>query len=610
MKNPFELLSPEYLPLEKFKEIFVKEYTEVNTLEAPKDFFVYGSRGSGKSMLLNYMEFSHQLYYANNDIRKFFQERRKSENKYIGIIVHATRENLNTEIYETLIKNSMDNQEFIRRLCLHDLIMAVMNRITRTILDIPVVLNYLNKFDFNIFNRLYKDSLIELDNRKIHIFTPFTSEDNAKNVLERLSQVFTAERRAILNYINDKLQAKPNSWYSGNYSSFDTLHKFSVGLKRILQIPDYSFYLLIDNADETNDTMQLSIDDLVKQREHMDICFKIAIKKGVDWDFGNIQEPHDFSGIIIDELYSTQHTIYYAKIEKIASKRLESIGFEKNVNDFYPKSSNEEKLLLLIKHELKAKYASEYNKRLKELKKLVLKSEYVNNRVNKYAQAELFRKLAVKNKPKSYAGFSNIVHLSSGIVRQFLDISAIMFNEEVQREIDKPITNISLTVQNNVIKNYADQFMDELQKSYKALERAGTPEKIIEAKQCKELFYLIEALGSYYKERLLNKQLKEPRVFTFTLIDQGKIKEVEDVLRLGVNMNYFQSYWYSTKAGLGKYPGYALNRRLCPRYVIDHTSFRGRVELSSEALLFAMKNGKMHKAILDESQKTLSDFER
>ena len=105
----------------------------------------------------------------------------------------------------------------------------------------------------------------------------------------------------------------------------------------------------------------------------------------------------------------------------------------------------------------------------------------------------------------------------------------------------------------------------------------------------------------------MNPKLKEPRVFTFTLIDRGMIRDVEDVLLFGVNRNYFQSYWYSTKSGLGKYPGYAFNRKLCPRYVIDHTSFRGRIELYSKAILYAMDNGEMPKE-LGENQKQLNYF--
>jgi hypothetical protein len=229
--------------------------------------------------------------------------------------------------------------------------------------------------------------------------------------------------------------------------------------------------------------------------------------------------------------------------------------------------------------------------------------EWINNRVSKYAQAELFRRL--RKTGKSYAGFNNIVHLSSGIIRQFLDICSYMFDEEIKRKSDR-FTEISLQTQNDVIKKYADDFMDELEKKYKGLEREGDPE----AKYYKDLYTLIDALGKYYKERLMDPALKEPRVFTFTLKDRGKDSRIDRILEIGVDENYFQSYWYSSKTGIGKFKGYAFNRRLCPRYVIDHTSFRGRVELTSADLSQAIRTGRMHRPVsyFDEDEMPTLDM--
>src|SRR5690242_13128968 len=55
-RNPFKVTSPEDLSPEEVKELFVKSYTELNTLRSPKHTIVYGSRGNGKSMLLRFLE--------------------------------------------------------------------------------------------------------------------------------------------------------------------------------------------------------------------------------------------------------------------------------------------------------------------------------------------------------------------------------------------------------------------------------------------------------------------------------------------------------------------------------------------------------------------------
>lgn len=600
-ENPFTVYSPEDITSEEFKDIFVKEHTWINALETPKDFFIYGIRGSGKSMLLNYLEFSHQLCYFENSLTRFFEEDRR--HKYIGITVHITREHLDTDRYELLIKNNFEEENFIRELCMNDLIMAVLYRILNTFIETKEMAEYINTIDSEQVKEFCKKMFDDLDKRSIHKLS-FEQRHTNTELLTSLTEIFLNERSKITYYVNDKFQIRDVA-YKGNYSSFDYMHSFITRIKKILSIEDFSFYILLDNGDETKNTPQQCINFLISQRQHRDVNFKVAVKKGTYWDTGNIQWPHDYSQIDIDELYSTQHTVYNSRIREIASKRLELAGIDVAVEDFFPESPTEKRLLQEIKSELKEKYEKEYNENYgdKNDAERSPKSDYIINRVSKYAQAELFRRL--KKTSKSYAGFDNIVHLASGIIRQFLDICSYMFDEEVKRKGNEKITQINLETQNKVIKRYADDFIDELERTYKRLERE---ENFEEAKRYKDLYILIEALGNYYKERLRNPELKEPRVFTFTLKDPGEDPEIEEILEIGVNGigltgSYFQTYWYSSKIGLGKYRGYAFNRRLCPRYGIDHISFRGRIELSTADLKSAIKNRKIPKTAYRTEEK-------
>lgn len=599
-KNPFVVYSPEDINPEEFKEIFIKEYTWINALETPKDFFIYGTRGSGKSMLLNYLEISHQLCYFDHDLMSFFQEDRK--HKYIGIMVHITREQLDTDRYELLIKNNFEEKGFIRDLCMHDLVMTILYRIIKTFIETKKMNEYINSIDVTRVKEFCQKNYKDLDRQHIHNIS-FDQEKTNTEMFNRLANIFKEERINVKYYTDDKFQIK-DTVYRGNYSSFDFMFNFITEIKKILNLADFCFYILMDNGDQTKSTMQLCIDSLIAQRSHSDVCFKVAVKKGVYWNKGNIQWPHDFSQIDIDELYSTQHTVYYERIKEIANKRLELTGINTDIEDFLPESQSEEQILEEIKSGLKEKYAQEYEEKYGDEidSERLPKSDYINNRVSKYAQAELFRRL--KKTGKSYAGFDNIVHLSSGVIRQFLDICSYIFEEEIKRKGDDNITKISLKAQNDVVKRYADDFMDELETTYKRLEKE---ENIEGAKLYKGLYFLIESLGKYYKKRLMDPKFKEPRVFTFTLKDPGKDTEVERILEIGVNGEgltgcFFQSYWYSSKRGIGKYRGYAFNRRLCPRYGIDHTSFRGRIELSTVDLRLAIKNRKMPKTAYKEEE--------
>ena len=603
VENPFAVYSPEQLTPKDFEKLFVKEHTWINALETPKDFFINGSRGSGKSMLLNYLEFSHQLYYFKNSLKNFFEQERR--HKYIGIMVHVTKKELNTSRYELLLRNNFDERGVIEELCMSDLVMAILYEILKTFVEVTEMARYINNLDTQRVKNFCEREIRDLDQQNIHKLRLEQNHTNT-DLLQKVADVFLQERVSIKYYANEKFQMR-KTMYKGNYSSFAYMKKFLDRIKKLVGIDDYSFYILMDNGDEVKNMMQLCIDQLISQREHRDVCIKVAVKKGIYWNKGTIQWPHDYSQIDIDELYSTEHTVYYRRIKEIANKRLKLAGIDVVIEDFLLESRSEKKLLREIKKEFREKYEKEYAEKYLKIaaKDRPRKTDFISNRVNKYAQAELFRRL--KKTGKSYAGFDNIVQLSSGIIRRFLDIASYMFDEEKMKKKGGKITQIKLKTQNSVIKNYADDFMDELEKKYKALEKEEATRK--EAKDYKNLFTLIEALGEYYKERLMSAQLKEPRVFTFTLKDRGADPRIDKILDIGVNENYFQSYWYSSKRGIGKYRAYSFNRRLCPRYAIDHTSFRGRIELTTAELESAIKKRKMPKsAYRDEGYPTLDLF--
>jgi hypothetical protein len=602
LKNPFLVYSPEEIDATEFKETFVKEHTWINALETPKDHLIYGSRGSGKSMLLYYLEFEHQLCYFENNLQRLLE---RNDNKYIGILVDVKPLELDTYRYELLLKNNLNQKEFIQDLCSTDLTAAVLCRIIKTLTENPEMAKFINSLPIEHVKGFCTSTIMELDTHNIHSLR--FKAGSGTDLLNRIAEILARERDLIRNYANERFQAR-EAHFGGNYISFEVFLNFIKRLKLLIARNDISFYILIDNGDFTKNTMQLCIDKLISQREHKDICFKVAIKKGSFWNRGEAQWPHDYSQIDIDELYSTQHTVYYDRVREIADKRLSKENVNISIEQFLPESLAEKELLEEIKKELEEKYTQEYHERSDkgfDEEPRQTKSDFVSNRVNKYAQAELFRR--VKKAGKSYAGFNNIVHLSSGIIRQFLDICTLMYSEEVKRRGDN-VNQISLQSQNSVIKIYADSFIDELEKKYKGLEYEGNQQ---EAKYYKGLYFLVEALGACYKERLLNPELKEPRVFTFTLKDRIDDPDIERILQIGVNENYFQSYWYSSKIGVGKYRGYAFNRRLCPRYSIDHTSFRGRIELTVVDIAAAIKSGKIPKAIYlqeEESPITLDDF--
>src|SRR5579871_3075087 len=54
--NPFVVESPEKLQPQDIARLFVEAYTRIETIKQRKHTFIWGSRGSGKSMMLRYLE--------------------------------------------------------------------------------------------------------------------------------------------------------------------------------------------------------------------------------------------------------------------------------------------------------------------------------------------------------------------------------------------------------------------------------------------------------------------------------------------------------------------------------------------------------------------------
>ncbi|MFW9875130.1 MAG: hypothetical protein ACFFG0_18650, partial [Candidatus Thorarchaeota archaeon] len=215
------------------------------------------------------------------------------------------------------------------------------------------------------------------------------------------------------------------------------------------------------------------------------------------------------------------------------------------------------------------------------------KNQWINNRISKYLEVELFR--SVGKAGKSYAGFNNIVHLSSGIVRQFLDICSFLY--DLQNKEKDGIDYISIEKQKKGIKDYADHFLERNVRSYYL--EASYSEGLEDIKKYNDLYNLIEILGNFYRKRLLESDKADARLFSFTLKDPQNEPYFVKLLNLGITCNCFHDYWYSTKKGIGRIKVYAFNRILCVRYSLDPTSFRGRIELTVAQLKNALKKGEL-----------------
>jgi len=210
--------------------------------------------------------------------------------------------------------------------------------------------------------------------------------------------------------------------------------------------------------------------------------------------------------------------------------------------------------------------------------------EELRNFVRKYAPAIVYQELRSHKAAKSYSGFGNIVHLSSGIVRAFLDCCSRMYVKCMEDGRKEP-TSIPLSVQAEVVAAYADEYIEKQLRA-----RIGEmPRESPERQRLEELWMLLQALGKAFRARLMDKNSREPRIISISLKDAPD-KRLEEVLRLAEREAFLHRKWYRAKTGDRNLECYVLNRRLCPHFNLDLTGFQGRVEVSASVLAAGLKN--------------------
>src|SRR5688572_10717428 len=100
LDNPFVVESPEKLEPHEIVELFVPQFTEIETIKQRKHTFIWGARGSGKSMMLRYLEPRCQIITHNGT--EFLQQR----TSFLAIYCPCKEGNFNKSEFQLLDKYS------------------------------------------------------------------------------------------------------------------------------------------------------------------------------------------------------------------------------------------------------------------------------------------------------------------------------------------------------------------------------------------------------------------------------------------------------------------------------------------------------------------------
>lgn len=551
--NPFAVQTPEGISAPDVVSLFVNVFTDFYQIQKDAHVFLHGHRGSGKSMMFRYMEPDCQMEHEGCAL---------NELPYYGAYVPVKLTDLNLIEYARLHNKYADivlNEHAMTVFFAIKVFLSLQDRYVKVVDNTDSIsdefIEFYNKSFIKFLERLGWDS----GNNKPD--DPSSIKACLSTILDILDNIYFQT----LRYLKNGSFVKAEVPYSGPLLGyFDFFFPLMKDLRELSFMPEGPIYMLVDDADNLSEIQTSILNSWVSYRTTNIISLKISTQmkyKTYRTSTGQrIDTPHDYSDINIHAVYTSKKGKYKDRIKEIIDKRLKKFRIDSSPDDFFPEDAKQEKAVIK-KGEERAKKWSEGTG-----------SYRPGDDAYRYARPDYMKSLGGSSKNMMnyrYAGLDQLIHISSGVIRYFLEAASLMYGECRSKHGDEKITSIPPTIQNEILRNLADEAMHtEFDKLHKEEQEEENLEKL------KKLRNLINTLGSLFRQILISEERTERRVFSIALSNEPS-SEVKDVLNLGVQEGYLHEALIGNKEGTGRTKRYILSRRLAPHFNLDPTGFSG-----------------------------------
>lgn len=565
MKNPFSVQTPESITAKEAYDLFVDVFTDFYQVPNQGHTFLHGPRGSGKSMMFRYMLPDCQAIKNESTFDKL---------DYFSLYIPIKKTDLNII--------NLDRLENHAQHILNEHLMVT--HFTNKVFDYLINLLTENgekcseNIDQDVFN-FYKSCFIPILN-----FNGYTYEQkensSAISIFNEIKDVCNVIHRQTRDYINKLFLngVVPYEGYIFNYLDF--LFPILFGLKKTSLFPkNKPIFVLIDDADNLNLAQTKILNTWVSYRTSADVSLKISTqlsyKSFRTVTDQTIDSPHDYSEVNIATIYTSSKNKFYKRVKDIVEKRLKLyLNMEISAEDFFPQNISQENEIIEIGNRIRKEFES------------VGKGATAADDVKRYARPEYIKFLKEKRSGStySYAGFEQLVSVSSGIVRYFLEPASLMFGEYISNNKEE-IKAIPQTIQDDIIQQYSSDYLfTEFEKIFREDNVENTRNEVLSTSDM--LMNLLTALGGIFHIILISNS-SERRVFSIALSSKPS-KELEKVLILGVRYGYLHESTIGNKQGTGRTKLYILSRLLAPHFKLDSTSFAGYKFMNADVLELAL----------------------
>lgn len=574
INNPFQYLTPDSIEAKEALNLFVDVFKDYYQILNIGNTFIHGPRGSGKSMMFRIMQ---------PDCQKLKYNKKLHDIKFYAFYIpikDATFRISELAALEKMHGGTILNEHFLCVAFASKMFMELSKE------DFSEYTKYTNlvsgyyEFVISLLNSLGVE-VRQTSRKEWNIGQYFNS---LKEITDKLYMDFS------ITYLTNIIFGNSALGYNGPLCLY--INFFLPIIKKLKELPFFPnapFFFLIDDADELNSSQARILNTWVSFRSNSDLCFKISTQMHyptyATTRESKIDTPHDYFEITLNQIYTAKGTERYREnVKAIVEKRLKTIlGNETSAEDYFPSNKKQEDFIEKIEKELRHKKAQEL---LQEQPKLDPKDidrkavdfayrnarpDYMKNLPNKYSY--------------SYSGFNQLVHLSSGIIRNFLDLASKMYSETYKKYGSTEFNYIPQKIQDDEISLFSDNMIfSEFDKII------NSDIDSVQLTAHKRLRNLIESLGKSFRVILLSNS-SERRKFSF-YFDGDLDKSTFDVIKLGVRYGYFHEATLGSKSGLGRSRLFVLNRMLAPYYKLDPFSFSGYLYLTPEMLNIGMTNPK------------------
>jgi hypothetical protein len=555
--NPFIYSTPDQIKDPKQAiDLFVDVFKDFYLVESPGNTFINGARGSGKSMMFRIMR---------PDCQKVKLSKKISDLSYFAVYIPVKDTSLNISELDFL-KGKHGENIFNEHLMSTYFSIAIFKCFAEEEFAGTDVLAEVRKFYNDVFVKMIKNGGYDKE---------FPDVSNMETSCEIFGQMIVVLEE-ILNefsmYIQRLTLGPDNFPYSGPLCLYRNF--LSPIIKLITNFSflpkDKPLYLLVDDADLLNIPQTKILNSWVSFRSTSTVCFKITTQLNYKTfqttnSSTKIDSPHDYHEINLSDIYTSNASDRYKdNVKDMVERRLKYISkIDTTAEQFFPSNQQQEKDVTILFKKLEAEKGYDFAYRQARVDYML------NLRGNEYSY--------------SYGGFEQLVHLSSGIIRNFIDLSFKMFDKAARENAD--VKSIPIGIQDSEIREYSDWILLQLDKTIE--DKDLNP---IQVSKYRSLKNLINSLGKTFR-LYLEADSSERRKFSFYY--DGEIDpEIKEVLKLGVSEGLFHYSTHGSKTGLGRSHKYVMNRILSPIYKLDPFSFSGYLYLTPQKIELAIKDEK------------------